>query len=52
VCTFEKKENTAQLSTCTIATQAVANAAAEETAATTTHELHDETCDPQYPAHG
>ncbi len=41
-CTFEKKENTAQLSTAPIATQAVANAAAEEAAATTTHELHDE----------
>ena len=36
-CTFEKKENTAQLSTGTIAAQAVANAAADEAAATTTH---------------
>ena len=34
-CTFEKKENTAQLSTGPIATQAVASA-------TTTNELHDE----------
>ena len=34
----EKKENIAQLSTGTIAAQAVANAAAEEAAATTTHE--------------
>ena len=33
----EKKENIAQLSTGTIAAQAVANAAAEEAAATTTH---------------
>ena len=36
-CTLEKKESTAQLSTGTIAAQAVANAAAEEAAATTTH---------------
>ncbi len=34
----QKKENIAQLSTGTIAAQAVANAAAEEAAATTTHE--------------
>jgi hypothetical protein len=36
-CICEKKENVAQLSTGTIAAQAVANAAAEEAAATTTH---------------
>ncbi len=36
-CTFEKKENVAQLSTGTIDAHAVANAAAEEAAATTTH---------------
>ena len=36
-CTCEKKENVAQLSTGTIAAHAVANAAAEEAAATTTH---------------
>jgi hypothetical protein len=36
-CTSEKKENVAQLSSGTIAAQAVANAAAEEAAATTTH---------------
>ena len=38
-CICEKKENVAQLSTGTIAAQAVANAAAEEAAATTTHGL-------------
>ena len=36
-CTSEEKENVAQLSTGTIAAHAVANAAAEEAAATTTH---------------
>ncbi len=36
-CTCEKKENVAQLSTGAITAQAVANAAAEEAAATTTH---------------
>jgi hypothetical protein len=39
---FNKKENTAQPSTGTIVAQAVANAAAEKAAATTTHELHGE----------